>query len=562
MVSWRSIGNTYDVVPLQDARERESIAERIGRIEASAQTNFFPALESCFRQLRDEEAEVKHVILISDGKTYPDDYQGLVTRMQEAEITVSTVGVGEEADRELLADIARWGKGKSYFVRDASRVQRILLDEARRKQTDTLVEKPTRAIPVSNAPLIADIDFEGAPELRGYVTYEPRDEGRILLETDSGAPLLAHRNVGLGHTWVFAADLKNRWVAPWLEWPQFANLLGGVLREMSAERFDPRFSMSLTRARDVVEVELTAVRNDGSFWDGLEPRLELSGVSSDSTTLGQVAPGLYRSQVTAPTDPSGDLRIGVWIDDERVAMGSVYTASPPEYRSGPPDLEQLSWLSEVTGGRFEPTWDELVSPMSDSATRRVRLAPWLLAAALIFYLLELLLHRTGRLRPRVRTSSSSVGAEPPKARQARLARPEQASLRHRQRPRPQPAFEAVDEQLPRRRCVAWTPLRDLDTAEIEPLGSLLGVGKAQVGAVHERVAHAQTHQIVTGSEPVRQDRHRRLHRRFAGNRVFEKPAGKTTSAAAARPLGSGPRARPASRSKRAPRRSSRIGPPA
>ncbi len=403
--------NTYDVVPLQDASERDSIAERIGRIEASAQTNFFPALESCFRQLRDEEAEVKHVILISDGKTYPDDYQGLVTRMQEAEITVSTVGVGEEADRELLADIARWGKGKSYFVRDASRVQRILLDEARRKQTDTLVEKPTRAIPVSNSPLIADIDFDNAPELRGYVTYEPRDEGSILLETDSGAPLLAHRNVGLGHTWVFAADLKNRWVAPWLEWSEFANLFGGVLREMSAERFDPNFSLSLTRELDVADVRLTAVQDDGSFWDGLEPRIELSGVSSDTISMSQIAPGLYHARVAVPADPSGDLRIGVWLEDDRVAMSSLYTPQSLEYRSGPPDLQQLAWLSEVTGGRFEPTWEELVSAMDDSATRRVRLAPWLLAAALVIYLLELVLHRTGRLRPRLETAAATTTVE-------------------------------------------------------------------------------------------------------------------------------------------------------
>jgi hypothetical protein len=58
------------------------------------------------------ESEIKHVILLSDGRSLPDDFESLVQEMAAAEETVSTVAGGTGADRELLNDIARWGNDK------------------------------------------------------------------------------------------------------------------------------------------------------------------------------------------------------------------------------------------------------------------------------------------------------------------------------------------------------------------------------------------------------------------------------------------------------------------
>ena len=100
-----------------------------------------PALEQKQR-LAESEAEVRHVILLSDGKTYADDYEELVSLMSDSEITVSSVAVGQEADRELLANIAEWGRGRSYFIQDAERVPRIFIQETQIASQSTLVEEP------------------------------------------------------------------------------------------------------------------------------------------------------------------------------------------------------------------------------------------------------------------------------------------------------------------------------------------------------------------------------------------------------------------------------------
>jgi hypothetical protein len=48
--------------------------------------------------------------------------------MTEKEITVSSVAVGRGRPK-LLADIARWGNGRSYFIEDADKVQQIFIEE-------------------------------------------------------------------------------------------------------------------------------------------------------------------------------------------------------------------------------------------------------------------------------------------------------------------------------------------------------------------------------------------------------------------------------------------------
>src|SRR5205823_13893640 len=85
--------------------DRESIDKSIGMIGVGGDTNIYPALREAGIQIAKSGDEIKHIILLSDGQTRPDDFQGLATRIAAAGITISTVAVGADADRRLLANI-------------------------------------------------------------------------------------------------------------------------------------------------------------------------------------------------------------------------------------------------------------------------------------------------------------------------------------------------------------------------------------------------------------------------------------------------------------------------
>ncbi|HVS15072.1 MAG TPA: VWA domain-containing protein [Thermoanaerobaculia bacterium] len=396
--------NPFNVVPLQPVLDGGDIVERIGRIEASAQTNFYPALQMCQNQLREVEAEVKHVILVSDGKTYPDEYQRLIAEMREDEITVSTVAVGAEADRELLAEIARWGDGSSYFVQDASKVQSILLDEARSKTEKTLVEKSVVVLEVGASPVLDGIDVDAAPALLGRVNLETSERGEVVLESADGRPLLASRNAGLGRTWMAAFDVDGRWTGGWTGWPGFARLVSQALRD-AARSVPPLRDLRVEERGEAVRVVLEARRPDGSWDNGLDLSLTLARRPTGDAAaeplspapLRQVAPGRYRAELVPELSPGDELLIAVE-GPEGPTHASLVRAVSPEERPAPDAGVRLAELAAATGGTAEGPLGRVLEPAPPRARRSRPLWPLLAWTALVVYLLELALRRSGLLR--------------------------------------------------------------------------------------------------------------------------------------------------------------------
>ncbi len=119
-------GLNWDVTLRNVGLHRQEINDAIKAIEPSGHTLIFPAVEQAYLALKDARARAKHVVLLSDGRSYPDDYESLLAKMVDAKITVSSIAVGPAADRELLTNIAKWGRGRSYMVEDAREVPQNL----------------------------------------------------------------------------------------------------------------------------------------------------------------------------------------------------------------------------------------------------------------------------------------------------------------------------------------------------------------------------------------------------------------------------------------------------
>ena len=76
----------------------------------------FPGMRQALVQLQSVEAVVKHVIVLTDGQTQAGDFENLTHAMRRANVTVSAIAVGNDADRNLLGKIAHQGGGKFYHA--------------------------------------------------------------------------------------------------------------------------------------------------------------------------------------------------------------------------------------------------------------------------------------------------------------------------------------------------------------------------------------------------------------------------------------------------------------
>lgn len=410
----------HTAVPLQPVTDKPGMKQDISRIRASAQTNIYPALESSREQLTASDAKVKHVILLSDGKTYPDDYQGLLERMAEDDITVSTVAVGDEADRELLAAIAEWGDGRSYFIRDATRVQQIFMEETRIAVQATLVEEPFRPVVKRRVEAFQGIDFATAPPLRGYVSTRPKETAEVLLESETESPVLARWQYGLGKAVAFTSDVKNRWAVDWLAWEGYGKFWSQLVRESLRRHKTEELDFQVRRVGNEARATLSAVAEDGRFLNALRPEVQVTGPEGERILrLRQVAPGAY--QASYPLRASGKKAYefalvvsGIRGVSRRALRESgtralVY-AYPDEYRFYPTNVELLRSISDQTGGKFAPVAENIFADYGERVTAPTPLWPWLAGLALALYLFDIALRRAPwfwrRLDSRLDTAQS------------------------------------------------------------------------------------------------------------------------------------------------------------
>lgn len=219
------------LVRLQRSSNRMRIAADIRRLAAGGGTNAVPALREAYLQLSGSNALIKHVILLSDGQSPENGLDALLGDMRDADITVSSVGVGAGAGKDFLRRVASRGRGRFYFSQDGTDVPRIFSRETREAQKNAIDEQLHYPRVAKNVQALRGIDFARAPGLRGIVPVKPKPLTETLLKTNLGEPLLVRGRRGLGQTAAFASDAKARWAAGWLGWTGFPKLWAQIARD-------------------------------------------------------------------------------------------------------------------------------------------------------------------------------------------------------------------------------------------------------------------------------------------------------------------------------------------
>ncbi|MCC6741007.1 MAG: VWA domain-containing protein, partial [Planctomycetia bacterium] len=225
-----------------DASARGTIADAISRLQPGGETDIYKGLEAAGKRARGQKVPVRHVILMTDGQTPSADFRALVQDLAADGVTVSTVGIGQDFDGDLLANIAQWGKGRFYFTSRSDEIPRLFTLESRRIAAGA---PAPRARPSPGLPppprtleflpvLAAEADpatdgLAGWPSIAGACGEEARRDARLLLKAGA-RPLLAVRRASLGRVAAFAAPLDGPEAARWAAWERFPPLAAQLVR--------------------------------------------------------------------------------------------------------------------------------------------------------------------------------------------------------------------------------------------------------------------------------------------------------------------------------------------
>jgi uncharacterized membrane protein len=399
----------WDITLRNVGKNRAMIKKAIAAIEPSGHTLIYPAIEQAYLALKNARARAKHVVLLSDGRSYPDDYEGLVKKMVAEKMTVSSIAVGPAADRELLGNIATWGQGRSYVVEDAKEVPQIFVKEAKTATNPSFDEKPLKAVLKTRA-FLEGVDMAQAPALHGRTATVLKDGAIELVETPNHDPLLAFWPIGLGRTAVFASDVKDRWASDWIKWRGYGPFFASTVRAIQRQRpapialdVEPGPARGTTRS---IGVTIEARDASGRYGDLLKPVVHVEsarGLTTD-VTAHQTAPGRYEANLVVEATDGVTLAVAGAPETTRVVVPDLND----EYRLRPPDETGLKAIAEATGGVWRPAPDALANTSAHRAARRA-LWPALVIFALGLWIVDIWLRR---VRVFERSASDTTAAIP------------------------------------------------------------------------------------------------------------------------------------------------------
>lgn len=353
--------NTREVVPLGPNVDPQATAGKIRSISAGGGTMVGPALALARDRLVEVDAEIKHVILLSDGRA--GDAEGLPRMAEEfgrLGIRITTISVGLGADQQTMQSIAGLSGGEHYAVLNPSVLPRIFVKAIRVVRTPLVRESPfVPRLIGTGSPLIGPLaTADRVPALTGLSLTRARTDPTVStpLATGQGEPVLAHWQVGLGQVAAFTSDAReDNWAGLWAPWPGYAEFWTGLARNLSRPSSAGPYELRMVRDGDGLVLRLDAADDAGRPIDYLTVPATVyddRGAASE-VSLAQVAPGVYETRIERPDAGQVVAVVRPRLGQEALPpiVGGTTIPVGAEFRRLRSDEALLSRLAQATRGR-------------------------------------------------------------------------------------------------------------------------------------------------------------------------------------------------------------------
>ena len=367
------------------------------------------ALKASASMLRRAKAANKHLILFADAQDseVPGKYRSIINAMRKAGMTISVIGLGtkSDVDAKLLMEIAKLGGGEIYFTDRPKEIPRIFAQDTFAVARKTFI-KETTALQITGA--LNTLGMSGQfspPSLDGYNLTYKRDGASVGMVTrdENRAPIVAFWQAGNGRVVCFTGEADGTYAGEFAKWKGAGDFFATLARWAAGDQSPLPDKMLLTQeVREgvcFVQLHLDPERAGEMFTE--PPRLTVLRNQPGQDTRKET---LHLKWKTADV-----MEATIAMDGAETILNSVNLATnvsqtlppvclhySPEFAPDRPDRGRLllADIAATTGGQerlnLAEIWDTL-----PRTPRYVQLSLWLVIAALILFLLEVLQRRTG-----------------------------------------------------------------------------------------------------------------------------------------------------------------------
>jgi ribosomal protein L20 len=394
----------YTIVELKNSEAvKKEIIRKLSMLRADGGTDIFPAMDSAYRQIKQKNSKVNHVILLSDGNTKSIyyHYNRMISKFQQANITVSTIALGTWlVNTKLLEDIAKKTKGQFYQISDIVKLPRLIIKDSEFfvSQSDFHEE---HFYPTINqqSQILKGIYNKQFPPLKGHTITEAKKNVEVPLVTNimgKTDPILANWRYGLGKVVVYASDANARWSSKWINWSMFNKFWSQVVRWSMRDISKANYDIKVITDDNTISLQI-----ESSSLLADDTKLEVSLISPDYSENGQglllkqVAPKRFISELNDINPGTYNLKISRIRDGKVIDLKTKgllvpeKTATKPlEYAVQGNNVLQLKNIAEITGGKYNPKREEITVEAEEIMISK-SLAGFLIPLALFLFIIDI-----------------------------------------------------------------------------------------------------------------------------------------------------------------------------
>jgi Ca-activated chloride channel family protein len=391
-------------VPMRRAEDKSIIKRLISGITPDGGTQIAPALAEAYRKVLPSKGVFKHIVLLTDGISEEGDSMDLAKKAAENQVTISTVGLGQDVNRAYLEKVAATSNGRSYFLNEPQGLEQILLKDVKDYTGGTAIEATLAPIVERKAEVLEGVGMEKAPALKGYARYTAKDGAETILGIDPTKkdPLYVRWQYGLGRSAVFASDAKSRWAADWMTWPGFDKFWTNVSRDLLTHANASEASSQFDAANGNINVSYTLAEELPD--PGSAPPIFVLGPDRfrKQIPVKRVAARVYRGTLHVGS-VRGLFRIRPLQDNAAFPEIGLFrqTEELQDYGANKTLLRQIATL---TGGRVDPPVDSIFDARGRAVSAVWQLWPALLGLAIALNVAELVARKWGGLKANFKAS--------------------------------------------------------------------------------------------------------------------------------------------------------------
>jgi Aerotolerance regulator N-terminal/von Willebrand factor type A domain len=403
------------VMDVQDLPSYSEAEKQISKLNVGGGTVIEGSLTEAATKLSAVDASVRHILVLSDG--YTSDSAALIKEagvLRAQGFTISVVGAGTDIEPSF-GQVAAAGGGRFVPGGDFANLPAIFVEETQTVARNLVNEGDFSPKITSSAAAVRDL--QTAPILKGFQATTPRPTARTALRVGPfDDPLLSSWQAGLGKVTTWSSDGGQRWAGGWagMEQPFWSNVVKDTIL---------RGGSGTVRA-SIDDGRLT-IRAVGPEWrEGATALATVRTPSGEPVTvqLRRTGDGAYVGEAEAPE--AGTYAVGVTVNGGGGAVfkggSTAIRGYSAEYEPGNIDRARLEQLSKRTEGRGIIKASQVFDTGGlVNGKRVVNLAPWLLAAASLLWLLAIVLWRMPLGKPVLAGGKSARQADKARAKDAK-----------------------------------------------------------------------------------------------------------------------------------------------